>query len=91
MLPIVEVAFGLLVGWLLIESVKKLKRFLPSERMARGRTTIDGLIADAVEKGDVRMLELYEAASREWEQDPRAYHPDFEKAKREAQRNKQAL
>jgi dienelactone hydrolase len=89
MLLIIEVAFGILLGWLFIEGVKRLKRLLPSERMTRAKATIDGLIADAVEKGDIRMLEFYEAESHKWDDDPHAYKPDFEKAKREAGKKRQ--
>ena len=89
MILIIQIALGVLLGWLFIEGAKQLKRFLPSERMARAKATIDGLIADAVKKGDTHLLEMYETLSRSWDDDPHAYRPDFKAARREAERNKQ--
>jgi hypothetical protein len=53
--------------------------------MDRAKAKMDALIAEAVENGDTKQLQIYEAESRKMD----SYKPDFDAAMREAEKRKQ--
>jgi hypothetical protein len=89
MILTIEIAFGVLLGWILIQGVRRITR-IPQERVDKAKAKIEAMIAEAVEKGDTCALQVfeatYEAESRKI--DMGGYKPDFTMAMREAEKRK---
>jgi hypothetical protein len=85
---VIQIALGVLLGWILIQGVQGILN-IPQKRMDRAKAKMDALIAEAVENGDTKQLQIYEAESRKMEMGGyKGYKPDLEAAMREAEKRK---